>query len=258
MINVKELSAKGDIDGLGAFIASGGDIRIENDYALSTASENGHREVVELLLANGCQATTNESAPLRWAIVGNQVEIAKILIENGADPCVRNNQPLRRAVGLMQVEMAKLLIENGANPWAEKGRIYSFLHSTYKKNRNAKIFDERVVKMEELMAKYKIIGQAEYTTFKNWGIPQLKFKDNAKFLFKAFIYAVDIEDFETVIEFLDILANHPEIVDGKMWRFYSIVLSIFDKAAVKHVGMFRDEKATRAVIVEMSKTVMVQ
>jgi len=251
MANIKEICANGDIDALRLFIASGGDIRIEKDYALSTASEHGHIKVAQLLLANGCQATTNNSAPLRWAVYNGQIESARLLIKHGASP-LQANKSLFVAVSTMNVEMVKLLIENGANPWHSQGKVYSFLHSISVKNKKLGLIDERLANMKYLLLSTTSLGEVVYKNFKAFGIPQWQFKDSPKFIFKAFIYAIDVEDFESVIKFLDILGNHPEIVDGKIEVFFSTVLSLFDRG---NTTRFRNARATRDIILGMSRNV---
>lgn len=224
-ITAKELAARGDIDALRAFIGGGGDIRAEKDYALSTAAEHGYTDIVKLLLENGCQATTNDSAPLRWAVFN------------------------------FQAEAAEILIQHGANPWCQNGKLYKFLHGTYDNHRMKGIVNLEFKKTEQVMAPHKTtfpVGEKDYYSFKRRGFIRRQTDNDKFFIAKAFIYATDREDFQTVMDILDALGENQDIF-GSISRFYRIAFSILDRRVGKPSGLFRNADRTRRIIEEMAR-----
>jgi ankyrin repeat protein len=102
-------------------------IRTENRHygsALSVAAEEGHIDVVKLLLECGADVSTADDyqwTPLHHAVHMNRFEVAKILILNGADVSAKPEEtPLMVAAGFVgrkspcQQEMFQLLIDSGA------------------------------------------------------------------------------------------------------------------------------------------------
>jgi len=106
----------GDVEALREFMAAGVDASAIGP--LSVAASGGHKEFVELLIANGADAAAkNEygSTPLHNAATK---EIAELLITNGADINAKINDgssPLLSAAMNGHKEVAELLIEKGAD-----------------------------------------------------------------------------------------------------------------------------------------------
>ncbi|MDP7049014.1 MAG: ankyrin repeat domain-containing protein [Verrucomicrobiota bacterium] len=106
----------GDVEALKKFLADGVDASAIG--LLSAAASGGHKEFVELLIANGADvAAKNEygSTPLHSAATK---EIAELLIANGADINAKINDgssPLLAAAIKGHKEVARLLIANGAD-----------------------------------------------------------------------------------------------------------------------------------------------
>ena len=106
----------GDVEALKKFLADGVDASAIG--LLSAAASGGHKEFVELLIANGADVTAkNEygSTPLHSAATK---EIAELLIANGADINAKINDgssPLLAAAIKGHTEVAGLLIDNGAD-----------------------------------------------------------------------------------------------------------------------------------------------
>ena len=124
--------------------------RMQSTTPLFEASENGHIEVVKILIKYGANVN-NESktevinhynlleneqdemspcymTPLHIAIINEQLEVAKILIENGANVNADlgydiGYTPLFSAVNEKLFEFAKLLIQNGAEIHSEHREV---------------------------------------------------------------------------------------------------------------------------------------
>ena len=65
----------------------------EGETALMKASQNGHKEIVEILLENGADVNVKNRdnwTALMWASWNGYKEIVEILLENGADVNVKN------------------------------------------------------------------------------------------------------------------------------------------------------------------------
>jgi hypothetical protein len=76
-------------DAMTRYIESGGDpnVRIGSYSLISVAAQNGHKDVVDSLLARGVDINGkgDDGTPLHWAISNQQLAMALYLIEKGAD-----------------------------------------------------------------------------------------------------------------------------------------------------------------------------
>jgi ankyrin repeat protein len=87
---------------------------------LNSASNNGHVDVVKLLLEKGADmAVANQGGwtPLNSASNNGHVDVVKLLLEAGADVAVASNDgwtPLNSASDSGHVDVVKLLLEAGA------------------------------------------------------------------------------------------------------------------------------------------------
>ena len=90
--------------------------------ALHEACRNGHKEFVELLIANDVDVNLKRkfgSTPLAWA---ENREITELLLANGADVNARNNDgftPLDSAIQQKKTETADLLRKHGGKTGEE-------------------------------------------------------------------------------------------------------------------------------------------
>ena len=92
--------------------------------ALHEAAEQGHCDVVKLLLDKGAYPNIIDEkfgrTPLHFAAKDNLMDVAKVLIDNGADPNLKDGYlemtPLHLAVIYFHEHMVKTLLDRGADP----------------------------------------------------------------------------------------------------------------------------------------------
>lgn len=97
-------------------IMAGADIVHQGPAALSKAAEEGHKKLVDLLLAHGAQF---DSTTLSEAIWTRNAEIAEIVIRHGADPNKsdeKGHTPLFSAVNCYKLDLVSVLLKGGADP----------------------------------------------------------------------------------------------------------------------------------------------
>ena len=89
---IHKAASNGNIDAVKQHLAAGTDIELKctgcGGTALGHAAKHGHKEIVELLIAEGAGVNAKkkgESTPLHNAAWGGNKEIIELLIANGAD-----------------------------------------------------------------------------------------------------------------------------------------------------------------------------
>jgi len=101
---------------------------------LFSAAQNGHAEIVDILLKRGTQVdirTEWGNTPLLRAVPYNQIKVAALLLQNGANVNAKNelfNTPLHMASARDFSEIADLLIKQGARVNAINGDGNTPLH----------------------------------------------------------------------------------------------------------------------------------
>ena len=131
-ISIHEATGRGDIEAVKQHLAAGTDVNAKDDkfgftplhYATFSALHlmrlNDHKEIVELLIANGADVNARRDGgaggtPLHFA-AGGLNEIAELLIAKGADVNAKDDggyTPLDWAVGHKHPETADLLRKHG-------------------------------------------------------------------------------------------------------------------------------------------------
>ena len=136
MASVKTPAELAVADGNMPIIASftKGDLRL-HPRLVHLAAENGHLEVVRLLIEKGADATAEDddkSTPLHYAAENGHLEVVRLLIEKGADATAANvykSTPLHfGGAENGHLEVVRLLIEKGADATAEEGDKTTPLH----------------------------------------------------------------------------------------------------------------------------------
>ena len=167
-VDIWEAAAKGNIEAVKQYLDGGGDVNAKDDFdgrtPLHYAVQLGHKEIVELLIANDADVNAknkygetpllsaatkgiaelliakgadvnakdgNGRTPLHHAAWGGHKEIAELLIAAGADvnPKIQDRlfggTPLHHAAIEGHKEIAELLIANGADLNAKDGNGYT-------------------------------------------------------------------------------------------------------------------------------------
>ena len=98
-----------------------------DETPLSSSSQNGHVEVVRMLLGYGADPRAKDerqSTPLHRASQGGHLDVARVLIEHGADANAQDidkSTPLHRASQGGHLEVVRVLLKQGADPKAQDG-----------------------------------------------------------------------------------------------------------------------------------------
>jgi cytohesin len=122
--SLNQASVEGDVARVKALLDEGTDVNAKNSRmgytALHGAARNGHKEVVELLLANGADINARENqskTPLFLAVEYGKKEIVELLLARGADvnAAARGAEnALSTAKKKGNTEIEALLTKNGA------------------------------------------------------------------------------------------------------------------------------------------------
>jgi cytohesin len=124
------------------YLHNGGDISARspdrNAYtALHWAAQEGHVDMVRLLLGQGANpnvrssAATKGATPLTICSARNEIGVADLLLKGRADPNIANSYawtPLHNASDYGHVEFVKMLLDHGANIEARNERKCTPLH----------------------------------------------------------------------------------------------------------------------------------
>ena len=92
-ISIYEAAREGNIEAVKQHLAAGTDVNLGGGATpLHPATYSGHKEIVELLIANGANVNTKAKGwtPLDIAIEFEHSEIADILRKNGAKTAMKN------------------------------------------------------------------------------------------------------------------------------------------------------------------------
>jgi ankyrin repeat protein len=113
------------------------------DTLLIEAADNGHLDVVKLLIENGADVNLKGEAwygPLHAAAAKGHIEVVKILLENGADINIfHQNKPLHNAAMNGHIEVAEILLAHGADINAKGTDEAAPLHTAVSNNQLAMV-----------------------------------------------------------------------------------------------------------------------
>ena len=89
----------------------GANVHTLDDSPLRLASENGHTNVVEILLKNHADIHANNDWPLRFASASadNHLDVVKLLLKYGANVHAQDDYALRYASINCHYDIVKLL-----------------------------------------------------------------------------------------------------------------------------------------------------
>ncbi|XP_045135412.1 E3 ubiquitin-protein ligase MIB1-like isoform X2 [Portunus trituberculatus] len=130
---VDELLKKGDVDVNGVFAGH---------TALQAASQNGHLEVIHILLRNNAHVEKEDKdgdRAIHHAAYGDEPAVVQLLAEDGADLNARSKRrqtPLHVAVNKGHVGVVKTLLELGGHPSLQDHEGDTPLHDAVSKKRD--------------------------------------------------------------------------------------------------------------------------
>jgi len=136
-ISIHEAVGTGNIEAVKKHLAAGTDVNANDGgwTPLWYAADEGHKEIVELLIAKGADVNAKNKGdvtPLYGAARSGRKEIAELLIAKGADVNARDDVgriPLHSATGGDHKEIVELLIAKGADVNAKNDKfVGTFLH----------------------------------------------------------------------------------------------------------------------------------
>jgi len=112
--NIGEVSKYGLVDEVKRLLNKGVDPTLYNNYSIRMASENGHTDVVKLLLQD---KRVDPSDDDNWSIImsseNGHTDIVKLLLQDErVNPTIPNNQSIRMASQFGHIEIVKLLLQD--------------------------------------------------------------------------------------------------------------------------------------------------
>ncbi|MHC4538151.1 MAG: ankyrin repeat domain-containing protein [Planctomycetota bacterium] len=117
--NIYEAAYVGDAAKVKVFLEEGVDVNVmdsRNRTPLHYAAGGGHKDIVELLIAQGAKVDTGSWTPLCVAVESNHLDVVEFLIAQGANVNVNPKwTPLQTAVARGRGDITELLIVHGAD-----------------------------------------------------------------------------------------------------------------------------------------------
>lgn len=82
---------------------------------MKAASRNGHSDIVEFLLDNGCDPSSENFQAFRYAASAGHLEVVKIFLRYNCNVNADNDYSVRYAAANGHFQVVKLLVDHGAN-----------------------------------------------------------------------------------------------------------------------------------------------
>ncbi|KAJ5756953.1 uncharacterized protein N7511_007135 [Penicillium nucicola] len=105
----------GHVNVVHVLIENGADVKCSGEYALQAASIYGHIDLVRLLIDNGADIKRSAEFSLYSTSKSGHIDIVRLLIDNGADVKRWAESALYAASGSGHIDLVQLLIDNGAD-----------------------------------------------------------------------------------------------------------------------------------------------
>lgn len=129
---------QGHMDIVRLLLDNGADIHVQDKFdetPLHSAAEQGHTDIVRLLLDNGADIhaqTESGQTPLHGAAKEGHIDTVQLLLDNGADIHVQaeyRGTPIHGAAGGGHTDIVRLLLDNGADIHVQAGMDGTPLHA---------------------------------------------------------------------------------------------------------------------------------
>ncbi|KAJ3288845.1 hypothetical protein HK104_007925 [Borealophlyctis nickersoniae] len=110
-----QLSRDGRENEIKILLDASADIHYDDDAAVRSACQSGHKRIVQLLVENGANIHAMHDSALRQAALKDKVDVVQWLLENGANVHANDDAALQDAAFAHNVKVVALLLARGAN-----------------------------------------------------------------------------------------------------------------------------------------------
>jgi len=153
MKNYRDYIRNNDIDSIKSLLKDGWDPSVDDNFAIKSACDKGHLEIVKLLLQDErVDPSAGGNSALRWASNYGYIKIVKLLLQDErVDPNAEFSCAIRWAIQNNHKEIVKLLMRDKRlilNTTIEDIKNYGFIKEAIKINREIKL--EKLLKHERL------------------------------------------------------------------------------------------------------------
>lgn len=157
----------GDLPALQELLAQNVDIHENDDQALQWAAQNGHTEIVGILLDLGADIHVHDDNCLKIAADQGHTGTVEFLLDRGAKIHAENDMSLNWAAFSGQTETTRLLLDRGADSHSKLAVTYAFLQGHFE---TLDLLIDRGASIElssEQGQNYRAYKQEQQTGFKN-------------------------------------------------------------------------------------------
>jgi ankyrin repeat protein len=164
--NVIQACRYGDLSALQELLAQNVDIHENDDHALQWAAQNGHTEIVGILLDLGADIHVHDDHCLKIAADQGHTDTVRFLLDRGAKIHAENDISLNWAAFSGHTETARLLLDRGADNHSKLAVTYAFLQGHFE---TLDLLIDRGASIElssEQGQSYRLYKQEQQTGFK--------------------------------------------------------------------------------------------